>query len=431
MNESFQILIQKLDAFIRKYYLNKIIKGLLLSVSVYIAWYLIIVVAEYFGRFSSAARTVLFLITTLTFLFIFIRMILLPLLNLFRIGKIIDYKHASRIIGDHFPEISDKLQNTLELKELSENNPDFSDIIIASINQRTANLSPIPFVSAINLSHNSKYLKFLIPLTLITILIFLLWPRIITEATERIINFDKQYVAPAPFTFSVLNDTMQVKKGDDFKVKIKAVGQYSPDQVMINYSGNEFYMEKESNGIFTYNFKNLNNDIKFSLSALEVNSGEYKIKVLPAPVIIDFKVHVKAPAYTGIEEKTYNNSGDLNVPAGSEVLWTFNTSSLNSLSLQFDSISVSAVKNENSFSVKRRILKSGAYSLKVSNEHFTENTGISYQISVIPDLFPAIRVKNIIDTAEFTIIYFNGFIDDDYGFSNLTFNCIQKFSVGN
>ena len=119
---------------------------------------------------------------------------------------------------------------------------------------------------------------------------------------------------------------MQVKKGDDFTVRVKAAGQYSPDQVLIKYSGNEFYMEKESNGVFRYNFKNLNNDIKFSLSALEVNSPDYKIEVLPAPVIIDFKVRVKAPAYTGIEEKVYNNSGDIDVPAGSEVLWTFNTS---------------------------------------------------------------------------------------------------------
>ncbi len=424
MNDSFEILLQKLDAFIKKYYLNKIIKGLILSFSVYIAWYLIIATAEYFGRFSSAFRTVLFLVTALTFTFIFVRMILLPLLNLFKIGKTINYKQASKIIGDHFPEIADKLQNTLELKELSEKNGEFSDIIIASINQRTIRLSPIPFVSAINLRKNVRYLRYLIPLSVITAAVFIFWPGMLTEATERIINFDKHYVAPAPFAFTVLNDTMQVKKGDDFTVRVKAAGQYSPDQVLIKYSGNEFYMEKESNGVFRYNFKNLNNDIKFSLSALEVNSPDYKIEVLPAPVIIDFKVRVKAPAYTGIEEKVYNNSGDIDVPAGSEVLWTFNTSNLNSLSVVFDTISISAVKNDKSFSVKRRITKSGVYTLNVSNEYFEEKTGINYQINVIPDLYPSVRVKNIVDTAQFTVIYFNGFIDDDYGFTNLTFNCI-------
>ncbi len=424
MNDSVEILLQKIDAFIKKYYLNKIIKGLILSVSVYIAWYLIIVLAEYFGRFSTQFRTVLFLITVLAYLTIFIRLILLPILNLFKIGKTINYYQASRIIGNHFPEISDKLQNTLELKELADADNGVKDLILASISQRTVKLSPIPFVSAIDLRKNTKYLRFLIPLSLVTAAFFIIWPGIITEATERIVNFDKQYLAPAPFEFTLLNDTLQVKKGQDFKVRIKAAGQYSPDQVLIKYSGNEFYMEKESNGIFTYNFKNLNNDIKFSLSAVDVNSKEYKIKVLAAPVIIDFKVLVKPPAYTGIEEKIYNNSGDINVPAGSEVLWTFNTSNLNSLSVVFDTISVAAVKNSNSFSVKRRIMKSGIYTLNVSNENFKEGTGINYQINVIPDLFPSIRVKDIIDTAQFTVIYFNGFIDDDYGFSKLSFNCI-------
>jgi hypothetical protein len=424
MDNSFQILMHKLDAFIKKYYVSKILKGLILSFSVYIAWYLIIVVAEYFGRFSSPFRTVLFLITSIAFLVIFIRMILIPVLNLFKIGKTLDYKKASRIIGNHFPDVADKLQNTLELKELSDTDYAFRDVLIASINQRTEKLSPIPFVSAINLRKNFRYFRYLIPVFVIALVLFTVWPNIITEATERIINFDKQYIPPAPFAFEIVNDTMQVKKGKDFTLKVSAKGQYSPDQVMINYSGNSFYMEKESNGIFSYKFKNLNNNLKFDLSALDVKSAQYEIKVLPAPVIIDFKVLVKAPGYTGIGEKVYNNSGDLNVPVGSEVIWTFNTSNLHDLSVVFDSISVHAVKNNSSFSLKRRVMKSGMYSIIVKNEHFSENTGVNYQISVIPDLYPSVNVKTITDSSQFTIAFFNGFIDDDYGFSGLSFNCI-------
>jgi hypothetical protein len=424
MNDSFQILLQKLDAFIKKYYVSKILKGLILSFSVYIAWYLIIVVAEYFGRFSSPFRTVLFLITSIAFLVIFIQMILIPVLNLLKIGKTLDYKKASRIIGNHFPDVADKLQNTLELKELSDTDYAFRDVLMASINQRTEKLSPIPFVSAINLRKNFRYFRYLLPVSVVALVIFIVWPNIITEATERIINFDKQYIPPAPFSFEVINDTMQVKKGKDFTLKVSAKGEYSPDQVMINYSGNSFYMEKESNGIFTYKFKNLNNNLKFDLSALEVKSAQYEIEVLPAPVIIDFKVLVKAPVYTGIGEKIYNNSGDLNIPIGSEVIWTFNTSNLNDLSVVFDTIAIRAVKNNSSFSLKRRVLKSGMYSVNVKNEYFSENTGVNYQLSVIPDLYPSVNVKTIKDSSQITIVFFNGFIDDDYGFSGLTFNCI-------
>ncbi|HNQ68552.1 MAG TPA: hypothetical protein PKN32_09240 [Bacteroidales bacterium] len=424
MKEPYNILLDKLDAFIKKYYINKILRGIILSISIYLAWYLIIVLAEYWGRFSSPFRTILFFITAICFVSVFVSMILIPVLNLFKIGRIINYKQASQIIGNHFPEIADKLQNTLELKDLALQNNEVNDIVIASINQRTQNLTPVPFVSAIKLNKNIKYLKYLIPVSLITILIFLLWPGIMTEATERIINFNKHYIAPAPFSFTILNDTMQVKKGEDFTVRIKAAGQYSPDQVILRYSGNDFYMEKESAEVFTYKFKNLNNDIKFSLHALDISSPEYKIDVLPGPVIIDFEVIVKAPYYTNIEEKKYRNSGDINVPIGSEVFWTFNTSNLNSLKIKFDTITIPAIKNESSFSLKRKIIKSELYNILISNEFFTENTGISYQINVIPDLFPSVRVKNIIDSTDFSVIYYNGFIEDDYGFSNLTFNCI-------
>jgi uncharacterized coiled-coil DUF342 family protein len=424
MKEPYNILLDKLDAFIKKYYINKILRGIILSISIYIAWYLIIVLAEYWGRFSSPFRTILFFITAICFVSVFVSMILIPVLNLFKIGRIINYKQASQIIGNHFPEIADKLQNTLELKDLALQNNEVNDIVIASINQRTQNLTPVPFVSAIKLNKNIKYFKYLIPVSLITILIFLLWPGIMTEATERIINFNKHYIAPAPFSFTILNDTMQVKKGEDFTVRIKAAGQYSPDQVILRYSGNDFYMEKESAEFFTYKFKNLNNDIKFSLHALDISSPEYKIDVLPGPVIIDFEIIVKAPYYTNIEEKKYRNSGDINVPIGSEVFWTFNTSNLNSLKIKFDTITIPAIKNESSFSLKRKIIKSELYNILISNEFFTENTGISYQINVIPDLFPSVRVKNIIDSTDFSVIYYNGFIEDDYGFSNLTFNCI-------
>lgn len=424
MKEPYEILIDKLDAFIKKYYLNKIIRGIILSVCIYLAWYLIIVIAEYFGRFSSPFRTILFFVTTLSFISVFVSMLLIPVLNLFKIGKTINHKQASKIIGNHFPEIADKLQNTLELKDLANENSEINDIIIASINQRTVNLTPIPFVSAVKLNKNIKYLKYLIPLSLVAACIFIVWPHIMTEATERIIHFNKHYIPPAPFSFTVLNDTMQVRKGQNYTVRIKAAGQYSPDQVIIRYAGNDFYMEKESAEIFTYDFKNLNNDIKFSLHALDISSSEYEIDVLPGPVIIDFEIIVKAPAYTNIEEKKLRNSGDINVPVGSEVLWTFNTSNLNSLKIIFDTITIDAVKNESSFSLQKRILKSQLYNILVSNEYFTENLGISYQINVIPDLFPSVRVKNIIDTTDLSVIYFNGFIEDDYGFSNLTFNCI-------
>jgi hypothetical protein len=54
------ILIYKLDEFIRKYYKNQLIKGLLYTSGLLVAAFLFLVVAEYFAEFGTTTRTVLF-----------------------------------------------------------------------------------------------------------------------------------------------------------------------------------------------------------------------------------------------------------------------------------------------------------------------------------------------------------------------------------
>lgn len=424
MDNNFEVLLKKLDVFIKKYYFNKIIKGLLLAISVYAAWYIAIVLIEYFGRLSTNFRTVLFATTIILYSIIFITMILIPILQLFKIGKTINYKDASKIIGKYFPEVSDKLLNILELKELINSNQTNYDIILASINQKTIKISPIPFVSAINLKKNIKYLKYFVPPILIIILLLCISPQIISDPTERLINFNKFYKEPAPFEFILLNDTLIVKKGQDFTVELETKGKMLPENVNINYGGNDFFMEKVKNGNFKYTFKNLNNNLKFSFSAINLKSDTYNIEVLPAPIIVDFKIVVTPPAYTNLETKTYNNSGDLTVPIGSNIFWTFNTSNIDRLTATFDSVSFEAKQKDKLFSFTKQLLKPTIYSLKIKNNFFDEDLGILYKINTIPDLYPTIGVNSLNDSAQLSALYFNGFIEDDYGFTNLTFNCI-------
>ncbi len=418
------ILISKLDAFIKKFYLNRIIKGVIISAALLSALFLAVIIPEYFGRFSINMRTILFWSLVISAVAVLGVMIIYPLLKLFRIGKCISYKEASIILGQHFPEIADKLQNTLELNDLLENESYDKSIVLASINQRTMQLSPLPFVSAIRLSKNVIYLRYLVPVIFILASILLFWPNIITEGTERILNYSTYYETPAPFSFELLNDSLSVRRGGDFSVKLRTPGRYSPDQVLLHYRGNGFYMERESPGVFSFTLKNLNNDIDFYFTALDQKSVDYSIKVLPAPVIIDFTINVSPPAYTNIERSTINNSGDISVPVGSNVEWIFNTANLLKLKAIFDTTEIKADKDNALFKFKKRILNPGTYRIISENQYFSEQTGLSYQINVIPDLYPSINVEELRDSANLSIYYFNGIIDDDYGFNSLTFNYI-------
>ena len=54
------ILIEKLDGFIRKYYKNRLLKGLIYSSALLCSFFLFAVLLEYFGEFDVIGRSLLF-----------------------------------------------------------------------------------------------------------------------------------------------------------------------------------------------------------------------------------------------------------------------------------------------------------------------------------------------------------------------------------
>src|SRR3954463_15044164 len=102
MQNSYYLLIGKLDAFIRKYYKNRLLRGVIYAFTFLLASYLVVTSLEYFGHFNSVTRTVLFYLFIGVMLFILGRFVVNPLMHLYRFGKIISHEQAAEIIGKHF-----------------------------------------------------------------------------------------------------------------------------------------------------------------------------------------------------------------------------------------------------------------------------------------------------------------------------------------
>src|SRR6188472_571103 len=115
--DNYQVLIEKLDAFIRKYYKNQLIRGGIYAFTLGLAFYLIVTMMESAGHFSTAMRTVLFYSFIAGILFILWRFVAIPLFRLYRIGHVISHEQAAQIVGEHFSEVKDKLLNVLQLKD--------------------------------------------------------------------------------------------------------------------------------------------------------------------------------------------------------------------------------------------------------------------------------------------------------------------------
>lgn len=422
MTDNYKKLINKLDAFIRKYYKNLIIRGIIYSVAALLLFFVTIALLEYFAHFGTIVRTTIFYVYLTISLIIIFRLIIFPLTKLYKIGKVISHKQAAEIIGNHFNNVQDRLLNTLQLKDLAGISKENTDLIKASIDQRIAQLNPVPFSNAIDLRGNRKYLKYAIPPLFLIIIFLLAAPSIITEPTTRIINHNTYFEPTAPFRFVIVNKELTAVQQDDFKVEVQIEGATTPDAVFINNSNIPYKMMKENIIHFTHTFRNLQKDLSFYFEANGVKSEEFTINVLPKPIVLNFETKLTYPDYVGKQNEVLENTGDLLIPEGTRVTWRFFTRDTDELDLIFgDSLYSLTNNHSNVFTHEARLYKSLQYSLSTKNKYLKNSDSLAYSISVIPDVYPSITVEEFTDSLYDNNLYFRGLIKDDYGFKSLVF----------
>ena len=151
MKNLTQHLFDKLNEFIKKYYHNQLIKGCIYVLSILLIFFILLSVIEYFYTMDVRGRTFLFWTYIVINFIVFCKYIIFPLLRLFSFKDRLTHKQASKIIGDHFSNINDKLINILELHELSN---DQNELVLASIEQKTSSINAVPFKNAIDFKGN-------------------------------------------------------------------------------------------------------------------------------------------------------------------------------------------------------------------------------------------------------------------------------------
>lgn len=417
----YSAFVKKIDDFIRKYYLNKVVRGSIWLCAFFLLSFLILITSEYFGYFSVALKTFLFYIFLIIQLILGWLLIGRHLLNFLKLGKVISHEQASVIIGNHFPEIHDKLTNTLQLQKVLLEKPDQKDLILAGINQKVSQMQPIPFVSAIKISENRKYLRYaLFPIGVILVLAVTA-PSVLKDGTVRMIKHNEYFVKKAPFSFEILNKSLNATQGEDFLLKLKLNGDEIPQDIYIEDANNSFKLKKEDIINFNYLFKNLQESKNFRFKAGEFYSDEYQIKISKKPALLNIKVQLQYPSYLNKKNENLENPGDITVPAGTIIHWVFITENTNELAFQYLNNKYTLRKQEdNQFRHQLKAKETGSYTLHPSNSSKNE-TALSYQLHVIPDAYPQLIIEEKPDSANTRILYFIGKANDDYGVSKINF----------
>src|SRR6195952_1342818 len=331
--ENYELLIGKINIFIKKYYFNNFLRGLIFLGAGLFSAYVVITLSEYFGNFNTLFRSILFYFFILLNLALIGWLVIPSLLAWLKLGKTLTHDQAAEIIGRYFTDVDDKLLNTLQLKKQAITDERHRALIEASIDQKIELLKPVSFPSAINIKENSRYLKWIITPVAVICVIALAAPSVLTESTKRLIRHNEYFAPVAPFKFIVQNPSLSVVQGQDLKLDLKLEGDKLPADVYLETANNTFKLDKENISRFHYLFTNLQQNTYFKFIGNGFSSAVYEIKVNLRPALLHFDVQLNYPAYLHKKNETLANAGDLTVPAGTVVNWHFHTQ--NATALQF------------------------------------------------------------------------------------------------
>ncbi|TVQ06442.1 MAG: hypothetical protein EA361_19710 [Bacteroidetes bacterium] len=424
MSTNYNILLKKLDAYIRKFYLHKLIKGGFLFITGFLSLFFLVVVLEYFGYFNTATRGFLYYGFIAFNLFVFVYYVVKPVLGLVKIGKRVSLEDAAVLLGKHFKnEVNDKILNTLQLQKNAGLSDPTNELLLAGIEQKSSKLVVYPFQNAINLKENLRY----IPVSLFLIVLFItgwiVFPFLLKEPAARIIQYNQHFERPAPFSIAFVNDLpLEGIKNERFVLQVTTEGSVIPENLEIQVNGIPHRMSVTRKNEFQYEFRSLVEPVSFYLRSGNFRFGPYSLDIISKAVIKNFNLIATFPEYTRLGKESFLNLGDIQVPEGTDLMWQVYTEDTdNILFLDNEESTPFEVERTNVFGFGLKAVKDFQYSIVALNEDNVRGDSLRYNVRVVPDAFPSVTIEEYQDSILISRLFFRGLIMDDYGFTGLNF----------
>ena len=421
-SSKIQILNSKIRNFLRKYYLNKLYKGIAFFVIILLATFIAFSLFEYFSYSNTVVRSILFYSFLALAAGIGIAYIIIPSLKIAGLGKQLTNEEVAKIVGDHFEEIDDKLLNLFELQKQMERGDYASyDLLSAAIDSKVDSLKTYSFVQAIPVKNTKRIALWMLLPIAIFLLLFSIKKELFTEPTKRIVHYSEVYEKPAPYSFVVTNESLKAFQYEDYTVNVKVEGSEVPDEVYIKYKNRNYKCQKNANSEFSYTFTNIQQNTEFQINTEEVTSTVYEIEVLPKPVMLGFNLSLHYPSYLNKPDEVLENVSNVTVPEGTKITWNFVTRNSENLILLIDGNEKVITSDKDNYIVNVTARNSFSYSILNKNRFMTGKDTLTDEVTVIKDMYPDIYVQSQQDSAYHDRVYFKGNIKDDYGFSKLQF----------
>ncbi|HEY9047337.1 MAG TPA: hypothetical protein VIN08_15635 [Ohtaekwangia sp.] len=408
---------EKIRSFKRKYYLNIFVKGTILSLAILASYFLIATLIEYNLWLSPWARFLIFFTFIGVAFFCTYRFLKEPL-GWWIARRGLNEEQSAKIIGKHVPSINDKLLNLIQLDASKSS----SALTYASIEQKSKDFAPLQFDSFIDIGENKKHLKYLlIPFAAIFGIIFFN-SSILTLSTQRIVNFTRQYSPQAPFEFLVDQKSLTAFYNEDLDVNIQLNGKAIPEDAYLVAGDQRLKLEAKTNGEFVYHFEKIQQAFDFQIEAAGFFSEVFHVSLINRPELTQFTIDLEYPRYLQRSSERLVNSGNLEIPEGTQVHWNLSAANTGHASISFSSENVSnnlQSSDNQMFTFKKEFRSPDQYEIVLENEKSKNKEKISYRVDVIKDQFPQITVNNFKDSVLYQRVILGGSLGDDYGITQL------------
>jgi hypothetical protein len=418
MSNGVERIHEKIKSFQRKYYLNLFIKGGILTLSILLGYFVIASLLEHNLWLSQWARLAIFITFFAVAGFCILRFLNQPL-QWWIAKRGLNEEQTARLIGRSIPTVKDRLVNLIQLATASRK----SDLVFASVQQKSREFEPLAFDTVIDLRENTRHLKYLAVPVALVLIILLINSNILTQSTDRIVHFNRAYAPAAPFTFSIANDPLTAFYNENFTVQVDLKGKSVPQNAYIVSKNQRLKLVPTGPGKFEYTIERIQQPMEFQVEAAGFVSDVHRIELVNRPELTRFNVELEYPRYLQRKNEKLTNAGNLDVPEGTNVRWKLNTAYAEKATISFGATKENfdfKTSDNQLYTFDKKFVNPDQYEIRLENEKSQNKERIAYQINVTKDQYPQIVVNNFRDTVLYERVLLGGMVGDDYGVTQLS-----------
>ena len=411
-------------------------KGLLILLGGGAAIWALLAILEGVFWFQPAFRWGLLIVSAAILVTLFSVYVIWPLLLNTGLIPSRNDAYLARLIGRQFPEVGDSLLNFLQLSEgrHSASSDEFVDQAVARLGEP---LKVVPFENATSWSILKTTSTWAIALILLLLVCVIAAPTSFLSATTRVLQPTLVFEKPAPYAFQISPGDAEVIIGESVTVAVDVTGAERPSETPVLESiidgelrSRFVNLSADSLGTLGYTFSQIRQSFRYRISAPEVTSPWYSVRLVERPLIQEFAVTVRYPGYTRMPARQLDvNVGDFSALVGSSVDLTATLAGADASEawVQFESgrtIDMALLGNRAtaSFTVNRN---DSYYIALVTADGISNLDPIAYSIESVLDGFPSVTLLSpapLVDLSDELSLTLLAHVTDDFGFLDLKLN---------